>query len=135
MLLTVDRFEFTEKSTIGRLLIDGEFFCYTLEDKDRKLEDGGEKVYGETCIPRGLYTVSTRPSPKFGWVPWIISVPQFEWVLMHWGNKPEDTEGCILVGDSYTTDWISHSRATFNKLMVKIEAAIDAGDFIEIEVV
>src|SRR5688572_32863405 len=44
---------FTEKTTIGSLYINGDFFCYTLEDKTRPI-----KIYGETAIPKGMYTRS-----------------------------------------------------------------------------
>ena len=53
MNLTLNRYRFSEKATIGKLEV-GSFFCYTLEDKDRFLETNPEgKVYGETAIPRG----------------------------------------------------------------------------------
>ena len=39
MKVKVIRKEFTDKSTISDVLIDGEFFCYELEDKDRNLKD------------------------------------------------------------------------------------------------
>lgn len=135
MRLTVQRAIFSDKSTIGQLLVDDRFFCYTLEDTDRKLEDGGQKIYGQTAIPRGVYEVVLRDSPKFGLVPWIRGVEGFTFVLIHWGNKPEDTDGCILVGDDYTDDWISHSRATFAKLMREIEHAIRHGDGCTLEVI
>lgn len=136
MIITIQRTVFTDKSTIGRLLIDGRFFCYTLEDKDRYLEDGGEKVYGETAIPRGVYDLKIRKdSPKYGEIPWLQNVPQFEWVYIHWGNKPEHTEGCILVGEDHANDFVSNSRATFAKLFNKIENAIDDGESIKVEVI
>jgi len=137
MKLLLKRTLFTDKSTGGALSIDGGFFCYTLEDKDRQLEDDpGAKVYGETCIPRGTYEVVMRESPSFGRVPWMKGVPGFDWVLIHWGNKPEDTEGCILVGDSaeVSADWISNSRATFGFLMNHMEEVIAKGEKITLEV-
>jgi hypothetical protein len=137
MRITVQRTVFSDKSTIGQMLINDRFFAYTLEDVDRKLEDDPDaKVYGETAIPRGVYKVDTRYSPHFkAVVPWLKDVPGYEWVLIHWGNKPEDTDGCILVGDAYADDWISHSRATWSKLMKMIDAAIDIEEDIMLEVV
>lgn len=134
--LLVQRAEFTDKSTIGQLLKNDRFYCYTLEDPDRYLEDNPDaKIPGNTAIPRGVYEIGLRYSPHFKTeVPWLKDVPGYEWVLIHWGNKPEDTEGCILVGDMYTTDWISHSRATFERLFRDIKAAIDAGERVTLEV-
>jgi hypothetical protein len=55
MQIKVVRKEFTEKSTIGELFIDNNFFCYTLEDKVRAETEA--KVYGQTAIPKGKYEV------------------------------------------------------------------------------
>ena len=136
MKLTVKRFYFSDKATIGELLIDGKRFCFTLEDKDRHLEDNPEdKVFGETAIPRGTYAVGIRYSPHFkAEVPWVKDVPGYEWVLIHWGNKPEDTEGCLLVGDAYTEDWVSNSRATSHKLFNKIMLAVNNDEEVTLEV-
>ena len=40
--------------TIGKLYINGDYFCDTLEDVVRPI---GEKVYGKTAIPEGTYTI------------------------------------------------------------------------------
>ena len=40
MELKLIRKEFTDRSTIGELYVNGKFECFTLEDKDRKLESG-----------------------------------------------------------------------------------------------
>jgi len=137
MKLKIKRDVLTGKSTIGALLEDDVRFCFTLEDVDRKLEENPEaKIYGETAIPRGTYEVVLDYSNRFGeLMPHILNVPGFSGVRMHWGNKPEDTEGCILVGDSTLTDWINHSRATYAKLIAKIERAVERGERITLEIV
>ena len=95
MQLTVERFLFTEKDTIGRLLINGVHQCYTLEDVVRP--DGAPKVFGGTAIPYGTYPVILSMSPHFGTVlPELQNVPNFEGIRMHGGNTDADTEGCIL---------------------------------------
>ncbi len=48
----------TDKSTIGKLYIDNDFICYTLEDPIRKV-----KIFGKTCIWAGEYEIKLR---KFG---------------------------------------------------------------------
>lgn len=135
MKLSLQRFEFTEQSTIGRLSVNGEGFCVTLEDKDRRLEFGGEKVYGKTAIPRGTYKVVIDFSNRFKReLPRLLNVPGFEGIRIHPGNAPEDTEGCILIGANWRKDWVTDSRATFNKLFQRLEIAYDNGEEIEIEV-
>ena len=82
--------------TIGKLYIDNQYFCDTLEDVVRK---DGEKVYGKTAIPSGMYRVKKTYSPRFKKVlPEILEVPNFSGVRIHAGNTAKDTEGCILLG-------------------------------------
>ena len=135
MKIVVDRFEFSDKSTIGTLTC-GDWHCYTLEDCDRHLEDDpSAKQYGKTAIPRGTYKVIIDWSNRFKReLPRLLDVPGFTGVRIHAGNGPDDTEGCILVGSSYKTDWVSNSRATFNKLFELIESSIDRGDKVTVEI-
>jgi hypothetical protein len=87
MELKVIRKIFTNKSTIGELHINGKFFCYTLEDKDRYVEQGGKKEFGITAIPRGTYSVVLSFSNRFQkYLPEILNVPQFVGIRMHTGN-------------------------------------------------
>ena len=130
---------FGEKSTEGKLFVNGTFECYTLEDKDRKLEDGGEKVYGKTAIPRGKYNVITSYSNRFKKIlPLIEDVPGFTGVRIHPGNTSEDTEGCILVGqnnDSDTDDFIGSSRLAFVVLRDKLLQALMSDEEVTLEIV
>jgi hypothetical protein len=123
MELKLIRETFTEKSTIGSLYVNGIFFCYTLEDKDRRLESGGVKEYAKTAIQRGKYKVVLSFSNRFKkYLPELINVPQFAGIRIHAGNKAEDSEGCILVGATKTVDFIGQSQVTFGKLMKAIQA-------------
>lgn len=139
MYLQLVREGFTDKATEGKLFVNGAFKCYTLEDFDRRLEDGGEKVYAETAIPRGTYNVVLSMSPRFKKVlPLLENVPGFTGIRIHTGNKSADTEGCILVGSSNasnTDDWIGGSVAAMKPLMSKLEAAAERGEEITIEIV
>ena len=93
--------------TIGKLYIDGAYFCDTLEDTDR-LDKGmtaaqlaAKKIPGQTAIPEGTYKVIVNASPKFKrLLPRLVNVPGYEGVLIHRGNTPADTAGCILVGEN-----------------------------------
>ena len=139
MYLQLVRESFTSKSTEGKLFINGTFEMFTLEDKDRFLEEGiNQKVYGETAIPRGIYNVVYTYSPRFKvMMPLLENVEQFDGVRIHWGNKPEDTEACILVGESNAKnddDWISNSRDAYNRLVTMIES-IKSDEEITIEIV
>lgn len=134
-LLKLNRFYKGPSYTIGRLSINGTYFCDTLEDIDRGLHKMMDlkairqaKVYGKTAIPIGTYNVDMeRYSPKFGervWakpyegkIPHIQNVPAFEGVLIHPGNTDKDTYGCILVGENKEKGKVVNSQATFHKLM------------------
>jgi hypothetical protein len=135
MNFVLDRFEFTDKSTIGTLTC-GDFKCFTLEDTDRYLEDNPDgKIYGKTAIPRGTYKVIITYSYRFKKeLPLLLNVPGFAGIRIHSGNGPYDTEGCILVGSSHSKDFVGNSRATFAKLLDRIEVALECGNDVELEV-
>jgi hypothetical protein len=110
------------KATIGKLYVDDEFECDTLED----LERFGPKIPGQTAIPTGLYKVALRYSPHFKRiVPWILDVPQFDYILIHPGNDADDTKGCLLVGTKLDDEHITRSVVAFNQLFLKIQDVLD----------
>ena len=122
MELKLIRETFTDKSTIGSLYVNGIFFCYTLEDKDRKLESGGVKEYAKTAIPRGKYKVINSFSNRFKkYMPELVNVPQFAGIRIHAGNTADHSEGCILVGSTKAADFIGNSKVTFDNLMKVIQ--------------
>ena len=139
MYLQLVRESFNNKATEGKLFVNGEFQCYTLEDMDRFLEEGGEKVYGLTAVPRGVYPVELTYSNRFKIIlPLIKDVPGFSGVRIHIGNSSKDTEGCILVGHSNrsdTDDFVEQSRVAMNALMVLLREATNRGEQITLEIV
>lgn len=118
MKLTVKRRYKGPQYTIGTLYIDGMPLCDTLEDTDRWLKQfdplndiKARKVYGKTAIPSGNYRVIVNRSPKFGRdLPRLLDVPGFEGVLIHAGNTPADTLGCILPGENKIMGQVLNSR-------------------------
>jgi len=139
MYLQLVRESFTDKATEGKIFVNGEFECYALEDKDRSLEDGGEKVYGETAIPRGSYRLIITMSTRFKReLIEVLNVPGFLGIRIHSGNKSEDTEGCILVGssnDKTDDNWIGSSKSAYDKLHQKVKEALVAGELVTLEIV
>lgn len=94
MRILVIRTIYTEKSTGGILLLDDNFFAFTLEDTVRT----GPKVPGQTAIAAGRYALQLSLSNRFKRVlPEILAVPDFTGVRIHGGNTAADSEGCILV--------------------------------------
>ena len=119
MKLVLKRLHKTQNSTIGELTVDGLFQCYTLEDIEREV-----KIKSETAIPKGTYKVIINHSNRFKrLLPLLIDVPGFEGIRIHSGNSNHDTEGCILVGETRSKDFISKSRKAFDKLFEKMKKA------------
>ena len=143
MELTLKRIARKEKYTIGRLYIDGKYFCDTIEDKDRGLSQDfpitvnkTKKKYGVTAIPVGRYRVTLDVvSPKFskktayqfcgGRLPRLVNVPAFDGVLIHIGNTANDTDGCILVGKNTQVGKVLESTVTFRALYEILKRATD----------
>lgn len=123
MELTLTRTEKTKDYTTGRLDIDGTYFCDTLEPTWRSLGPGkpGHKIAGRTAIPDGRYPVVVTYSPRFGrWLPLLLHVPQFEDIRIHAGNMPDDTAGCILVGENRRPDQVLDSRLWERRLVRRL---------------
>lgn len=141
-----------DKYTIGNLFINDKKFCDTLEDTDRGLDASMSvskiialKKFGITAIPKGTYEVVMNVvSAKFskykqytfcgGRVPRLLNVPGYDGVLMHIGNKPEDTDGCILVGKNTTKGVITSSTETFMSFYKILEDASKKNDKIRITI-
>ena len=132
--------------TVGRLFLNREFFCNTLEDTVRKLGANGiGKIKGKTAIPAGVYEVTMNViSPKYskkntykwcgGRMPRLLGVPFFVGILIHPGNTAEDSEGCILVGENKVKGGLVNSMKTFRRLWDILEEAHKRGERIEIEI-
>lgn len=113
-----------ETYTIGKLYVDGVYFCDVIEDKDRGLDDAMfladiliKKKYGETAIPYGTYKVEINYSPKYKrLMPQIMNVKGFGGIRIHSGNTAKDTLGCLIVGKNTVKGMVTESRATYNKL-------------------
>ena len=140
--------------TIGRLYIDGIYYCNTLEDHDRGLKQSDplptiqkRKVAGETAIPKGVYEVTMSvTSPKYAAVAWYYNfcrgkmprlkdVPGFDGILIHPGTDALDTRGCILVGKNTKVGKLTDSRASFQEIYKQMKEAADHGEKITIEIV
>lgn len=143
MKLKLQRIARKERYTIGKLYLNGKYFCDTLEDRDRGLSQEMPeeqlrkmKVKAETAIPSGTYNVIITYSPKYKKpMPLLLGVPAYEGVRIHSGNTHKDTEGCILVGENKEVGKVLNSRYTFNKLFTKLQTAFDRGETITLEII
>lgn len=136
MQILVKRIAKKATYTIGKLYINGKYFCDTIEDTDRGLTSDMSlnkirsiKVPSETAIPTGTYTVTLNVvSPRLskkqfyrdyangGRVPRLIDVKGYDGVLIHVGNTALDSSGCLLVGENKRVGEVINSKETFKKL-------------------
>lgn len=142
MKLKVIRKYFKDTYTIGKLYINDEYFCDTLEDKNRdlnkngKFDNGEVKVYSETCIPFGTYNIKLTYAPKFKReLPWLQNVPHFSGILIHRGTTSKNTSGCILVGENKVVGKLINSANYEQKLVKLIKEAETKKEPISIEIV
>lgn len=118
---------------IGKLYIDGEYFCDVIEDTDRGLDNSmsvdeilKKKIKGETAIPTGHYSIEITYSPKYKrMMPLLIGVKGYSGVRIHSGNTSKDTEGCLLVGKNTKVGMVTDSRNTYQRLFAKLQNAKD----------
>ena len=150
MELYLKRIAKRDTYTIGKLYVDGVYFCDTIEDRDRGLKQDAAyaankrlKVQHETAIPTGRYQVTLGvQSQRFkdkkayafckGYLPRLLNVPCFDGVLIHIGNTAKDSSGCILVGENKVKGQVINSTKTFVKLYSRLREA-NGMIFIKIE--
>lgn len=129
--------------TIGKMYINGEYFCDTLEDTDRCLtmtmslaEIKEVKEYGRTAIPTGRYPIAYTYSARFKkHLPLLLNVPAFDGVRIHSGNTHKDTEGCILLGENKAVGKVLNSRKTMDEFLRILKPAIEACEDIWITII
>ena len=130
MNLRVIREPSTAAATLGILLIDGVFTCWTLEDVVREV-----KIPGETAIPAGRYAVRLSFSQRFQkTLPELLAVPGFVGIRVHAGNTQADTAGCVLVGRKRGNSVVLESKLALIEVMEYLRRATTAGDPITISI-
>jgi hypothetical protein len=129
--------------TIGSLYIGSEYFCDTLEDKDRGLTQSMSldeikhvKIPHETAIPTGEYKVIVNISPaKKRMLPRLLDVPGFSGILIHRGNTKNDSSGCILVGKNKVKGKVINSTQCEKQLVEILTEAQEQGEEIRITII
>lgn len=109
------RIEESDQGTFGVMTICGQAFCVTLERPDEL-----NKV-NISSIPAGQYLCKKTNSHRFGETFEITNVPDRTHVLLHAGNRIEDTQGCVVLaqhfGKLHGDRAVLNSGATFREFM------------------
>lgn len=141
MKLTLKRINLNHNYTSGELYIDNNYFCETLEDPNRDYNKNGifdneeKKIYGNTCIPYGIYEVKVSYSPKFKrYLPEILNVNSFTGIRIHRGNYVRDTSGCILVGEKVENGVLKNSTVYETQLTDIIRKVETKGEKVLLEI-
>lgn len=141
MKLELKRIALKPNYTIGKLFINGTYYCDTIEDKvidlnkNGKFDDGLSKVMSQTAIPYGTFKVVVNYSPKFKReLPRLLDVPYFEGILIHNGNDQNSSSGCIIVGENKTVGKVTNSTFYMNNLTARIKDAQNKGETITITI-
>ena len=143
-----------EHTVDGKLLSEENYFCDTLEPTWRNLKGvelqpeeenerlgrvsgkKAQKMRGTTAIPEGTYPLLVTKSPRFKeWLPYLQGVPDFEGIRIHAGNYPDDTQGCILVGENRLKGMVVNSRIWLHRLMKRIREVQKEGEAVWITIV
>lgn len=135
MKLELKRIALKPNYTIGKLFINGTYYCDTIEDKvidlnkNGKFDDGLTKVMHQTAIPYGTFKVVVNHSPKFNReLPRLLDVPYFEGILIHNGSDQNSSSGCIIVGENKTVGKVTNSTFYMNNLTARIKDAQSKGE-------
>jgi|SRR5215831_8121482 len=93
----------------GIMLLDGEFFCFTMENYVKK-------------IPSGIYDCEIYNSPRHHMeVILLKDVPNRSMIEIHIANFPKELEGCIAPGEFRGQGMVMNSKVTFDKLMQTVD--------------
>ena len=116
--LLLIRNTFSKKSTVGELFLNGERICDTLENS---WQDNQRNI---SCIPEGVYPVRLRlprESATRDYLHLLVQeVPNRDFILVHRGNFPSQTQGCLLVGLGTEQDVVHNSVLAMDLLIKEI---------------
>ena len=121
--LELRRIFYAPTYTVGKLYVNGQYWCDTIEDacrdtnKNGKFDNKEAKVMHKTAILQGTYEVIVNMSPRFKrMLPRLLNVPNFDGILIHNGTDENSTSGCIIVGENKVKGKVINSTFWMNKL-------------------
>lgn len=114
------RFKQTSSSTTSKVTIeDSNFQAFFLEPAGPSTATANQ----DRRIPTGTYKIAPYTSDKYRNV-FVLTNDQVSYdrrILIHSGNSPKDTLGCLITGLAHAQDWVSNSVLALNYLRRIIE--------------
>ena len=122
------RLDSDDKQTLSEMhFYDGLKLLLTL--KVLELPDRGN-ARSISRIPAGRYRCILRWSKKYGWHFIVLDVDGRDYILIHFGNFYRDTEGCLIVGNSFTDiDKDGHLDVTSSRKTMKRILSLPGDEF------
>lgn len=132
MKIEVVRTYFNQNYTKGIMLVDNEFFGFTLEPQTK----GSDEISClNRCIDEGKYVAVYEYSAKFKqYLIELKNVPDREEIKIHAGNFRRDTRGCILVGKRSGVGCVLDSKIAVEMLNAMAKNAKNSNVKIEVKV-
>lgn len=132
MKIKILRTKYDKEGTPGKLFVDGEMICYTLErpDLNNQSDNPNTKENDSSCIPEGVYRMVRDKTGKFqGFA--ILNVLNRKNIEIHQGNCIDDILGCVIVGKKMVEGrtpykgktykfWLTSSVDTLKLLIAKL---------------
>ena len=140
LILEVNLIAETKNSTASIIKANGEHLGFIIEDGYREI-----KEYGNTRIPPGTYKLQKRiwggfykrynQRFKHEFSIQLLEVPNFSNILIHIGNRPKDTAGCLLINtgvnlDVNTGEWYGQGSIRNYKKLYKLFHVQTSGEII-----
>lgn len=105
-------------ATMGELFVNGQHACWTMEPSDP--------------IAAGTYELAIDYSPDFSrLMPHVLNVPPCppdRGIRIHWGSIPPNTKGCLLTGETESSDFLGHTVDEFNVLFQQLQDQLAQGE-------
>ncbi len=125
-LIHLHRTEHLPDRTLGRLHVYDADGVLRLDGWALEPPWRGNRI-GESCIPPGLYDVRRRWSRRYRKHLIVLGTAPRSFILLHAGNYPRDTRGCILPGvgradiDGDGRDEVTSSRKALRAVLSIVE--------------
>lgn len=124
MRLTLSRFLYRTDGIISRLV----------DEQDQQLCVTLEHAYGDANpspkLQAGTYHFKWTDLPTLGWCFLICDVPGHEGMALHAGNFERDSDGCVLVGETFLVDtsgraMVTNSWRALAKLLARLHTVTE----------